>query len=1014
MKLFLSCVSSEFRSYRLLLANHLGAVRGGPYEIKVQEDFQQGGFTLLDRLADYVRECDLVIHLVGDACGARPNAEHLRTLFEHLGETAPDPLPEHSYTQWEYELAQKFGRRTLVYLAAPEAPRDCGSAIVQGDEEARIQREHRARIENSGKHYGLFTSRRSLTNQVFHDLDLGPDRKIANLPYRSLGSLFKGREQFLEQLRETLGSVEHRGHQRVAAITASATAATIHGLGGIGKTRAAIEFAHRYADDYTALLFVQADSDLSLKQNLASMCGPLVLDLAQNDEKELDLQVAAVLRWLQQHPGWFLILDNVDNEEAAKAAEELLAKLTPPAGQILITSRLSGWSKTVETLALDVLSETDAAEFLLERTEGKRRKQQDDAVRAHELAVELGQLALALEQAGAYIARYRSTFGGYMEEWQKRHDRVLEWFDERIMQYPSSVAITWQTSFDLLSEPARRLLQLLSWFAPDPIPESLLEAGGGPFLVEPADGSASDRVADTLPDARDALAELADYSLVKHSDEEPTFALHRLVQDVTRNFLNEGERLPCLKQALRWIDDAFNGDPLDVRNWHILEPLIPHARSIAFFALQKTIVIPTDCLMSNVGTIFFAKAQWSEAELLMRRAMEIKEKRYGTNHPKYAIGLNNLAQLLKITNRLSEAEPLMRRALEIDEENLGPDHPDVAMALHNLALLLQEKNRLNEAEPLMRRALESDEKNYGADHPTVARGLSYLAKLLRYTNRMNEAERMIRRALEIDEKSYGADHPRVAGDLSALAGLLQDTKRLNEAEPLMRRALEIDENCYGADHPRVARDLNNFSTLLRDTNRFNEAEPLIRRALAIDEKNFDADHPRVAIDLNNLVLLLSYTNRPTEAEPLMRRALAINEKSYGSNDPRVATDLNNLSLLLQGTNQLKEAEPLLRRALSIDEKSSGTDNPRNAILLMNLARLFKGTNRLNEAEPIMQRALNIFLAFKRDCGHEHPSFQSAACDYDQLLQEMGLDSVAVNEKLEEIGIQKKSAKNTSS
>jgi tetratricopeptide (TPR) repeat protein len=776
MKLFLSCVSSEFRSYRLLLANHLGAVRGCPYEIKVQEDFQQGGFTLLDRLADYVRECDLVIHLVGDACGARPSAEHLRTLFEHLGEAAPEPLPEHSYTQWEYELAQKFGRRTLVYLAAPEAPRDCGSAIVQSDEDARIQREHRARIENSGKHYGLFSSRRNLTNQVFHDLDLGPDRKITNLPYRSLGSLFKGREQFLEQLRETLGSVEHQGHQRVAAITASATAATIHGLGGIGKTRAAIEFAHRYADDYTALLFVQADSDLSLKQNLASMCGPLVLDLAQKDEKELDLQVAAVLRWLQQHPCWFLILDNVDNEEAAQAAEALLAKLAPPAGQILITSRLSGWSKAVETLALDVLSEADAAEFLLERTEGRRRKQADDAVRAHELAVELGQLALALEQAGAYIARYRSTFGGYMEEWQKRHDRVLEWFDERIMQYPTSVAITWQTSFDRLNEPARRLLQLLSWFAPDPIPESLLEAGGGPFAAEPVEGSATDCVADTLPDARDALAELADYSLVKYSDEEPFFTVHRLVQDVTRNSLQEDVSLARLKQALRWVRDASKGSPFDVRDWPTLDPLTPHDLSIATFADQEKIVEPTACLMMIVGCIFHAKAQYSKAEPLMRRALEIDEKSYGLEHPDVARDLNNLATLLQATNRLVEAEPLMRRALEIDEKSYGLEHPRVATELNNLAQLLKATNRLAEAEPLMRRALEIDEKSYGLEHPDVAIDLNNLAQLLQATNRLAEAEPLMRRMVKIllnFSRSTGYVHPNLQSAVNNYVNLLR-------------------------------------------------------------------------------------------------------------------------------------------------------------------------------------------------------------------------------------------------
>ncbi len=91
MKVFLSCVSSEFRSYRLKLADQRGVLKGQPYEVKVQEDFEQGGFTLLDMLADYVRECDLVIHLVGEVCGARPTAEHVRTMFAHLGVPLPGP-----------------------------------------------------------------------------------------------------------------------------------------------------------------------------------------------------------------------------------------------------------------------------------------------------------------------------------------------------------------------------------------------------------------------------------------------------------------------------------------------------------------------------------------------------------------------------------------------------------------------------------------------------------------------------------------------------------------------------------------------------------------------------------------------------------------------------------------------------------------------------------------------------------------------------------------------------------
>jgi tetratricopeptide (TPR) repeat protein len=811
MKLFLSCVSSEFKSYRLKLANHLAAARGESFTVKVQEDFQQGGFTLLEYLADFIRGCDLVIHLVGDACGARPEPEHVRALLRSLGQTPSDPLPTWSYTQWEYHLARRFGKRTLVYVAKPDAPRDRGLPVQQSDDDARLQQAHRDHIFRSGEHYKEMASPTNVVREIFFDLGLNPESvKVNNLPFKTLGSLFKGREGFLQQIREALGRVDHRGHQRFAAITASATAATVHGLGGIGKTRAAIEYAHRHADDFTALLFVRADSAASLEQNLASLCGSLVLDLPEKEARETEVQVAAVLRWLQQHPGWFLIFDNVDTDEAAQAVENLLSQLSS-AGQVLVTSRLSGWSGAVESLALDVLAEADAVAFLLEQTEERRRKQADDQDQAHRLAVELGQLALAVEQAGAYIVKHRLTFAQYLDLWQSKHDDVLTWFDERIMQYPLSVAVTWRTSFDQLTGAGRELLNLLSWFASDPIPESLLVAGGGPW------GDVASDHAVSSADPNDALADLEAYSLVTRAAESPTFSVHRLVADVTRRNLRDDMEYSALRRALRWLhgifvgragvrgksailrralrwlNGAFVGDPQDVRTWPTLDPLGPHVNAAATHADHAGIAEPTARLMADLGLLLDCKARYVEAEPLMQRALAIDQHSYGTEHPRVAINLNNLALLLQATNRLVEAEPLMRRALAIDEHSYGTEHPNVARDLNNLAQLLQARNRLTEAEPLIRRALAIDEQSYGTAYPRVATDLNNLAQLLKATNRLAEAEPLMRRALAIDEHSYGTEQPEVARDLNNLAALLQATNRLAEAEPLMRRALAIEE-----------------------------------------------------------------------------------------------------------------------------------------------------------------------------------------------------------------------------
>jgi len=678
---------------------------------------------------------------------------------------------------------------------------------------------------------------------------LPPDKTQAafrhNLPYASLNTLFQGREEILTRLRETL--------ERIPAGRATAIAGkAVHGLGGVGKTRLAVEYAWRHAAEYSTVLFVGAGSPADLRRNLAALSS--VLDLPEQEAKEEEVREAAVLRWLGEQPGWLLILDNVDSKDAAAAVDSLVSRLH--GGHVLLTGRLARWGVEVEPIELDVLVEEAAVEFLLARTE-KRRATKEDPTHASTLARELGGLPLALEQAGAYISERRLTLAAYLEEWRSRHDHVLSWFDEGISRYHASVAVTWQTSFDRLSAPARRLLERLAWLGPEPIPESLLDVPI-PDLPEPE------------PDLRDALVELETYSLVTRAGETPTFTVHRLVQDVTRRSLKNDPGNEALSQALRWLDDAFAGEghPQDVRTWPILEPLAPHAHAVASFADSADIAGPTARLMNNLGQLLDAKARLDEAEPLMRRALAIDEKSLGPEHPNVATDLNNLAQLLQATNRLDEAEPLMQRALAIDENSLGPEHPQVAVTLSNLAVLLKATNRLVEAEPLTRRALAISEKSFGSEHPDVATDLNNLALLLQDTDRLDEAEPLMRRALDIDEHSFGPQHPNAAIRLNNLASLLWSTNRFDEAEPLMRRALDIDENSFGPQHPRVAIRLNNLAQLLQATNRLTEAEPLMLRALVIFlefSRRTEHEHPRLQAAFGNYANLLQEMGK-SEAE----------------------------------------------------------------------------------------------------------------------------------------------------
>jgi tetratricopeptide (TPR) repeat protein len=374
-------------------------------------------------------------------------------------------------------------------------------------------------------------------------------------------------------------------------------------------------------------------------------------------------KIEAVLHWLEAHPTWLMILDNVDDAAAVAAVTKLMPRLQN--GHVVVTARATIFPTGFRKLEVDMLEEDDATRFLLERTAGDRVAAADDETKAREIAREFGGLALALEQAGAYIAKRRIRFAQYLELWSENRDKALAWSDATLTGSEKTLATTWVTSVDRLSPQSRRLLERLAMLAPDPIPDSLFDV--------PVPGEAADY------DAHEARAGLASYSLIAQRSGElggaKGFVVHRLVQDFARRAMSEERREEALPEALGWLDAAFLGDAQDVRTWPELDPLAPHALALAQQADEAGIAEPTARFFNDLAVLSYVKARYAEAEPLYRRALQISEASYGPDHLDVGIRLNNLGSLLQDTNRLAEAEPLKRRALKISEASYGPDHP---------------------------------------------------------------------------------------------------------------------------------------------------------------------------------------------------------------------------------------------------------------------------------------------------------------------------------------------------
>ncbi len=670
---FVSATSRDMKSYRAVVAEW---ARSRGYVVVVQDEFpvHSDYGTIVQMLRDKLAPCDAVVHLAGLFYGFEPT-------------NRPDGEQRRSYTQLEYELGKELRRQVFRFIAREDYPLD--QPILQSDEHAELQRKHRQRLTQGCEPFSATS--RTTGNELYYEFS-NPDElrkllgavvirgsmaKPSNLPYPSMGTLFKGRDEFLNQLREVL--VKKPTH--IAAVTAQQA---IHGLGGVGKTRTAVEYAWKHAHEYTALLFITADSPSNLQRSLAALCGALVLNLPEQDARKQPVQFAAAVRWLREHVGWFLIVDNVDTPEAAAALELLLQDLS--GGHVVITSRLAHWSRGVEALALDVLSEDAATDFLLERTADQRRAAPTDAADARALARELDCLALALEQAGAFIVKHCTRLADYHQRWKSMEPKVLKWFDKRAMKYPRSVAVTWQTSIKRMSKDGRRLLNVLCWLSPDPIPRDLAEK------ITTQEGEPS-------IDVETGLADLAAYSLARWNDSADAITIHRLVEEMTRYRLLEADRSGWLQRALRMMDDFVPVEPPanDVRSWPtIYVPCEKHLAAIVQRADQRKITAPTTRLMNALAGYLYTRCQYAEAEPLMRRALAIDEQSYGDQHPNVAAALNNLAQLLNATNRLAEAEPLMQRMVGIFvrfQILTGHPHPNLQAAIANHCALLEELGR---------------------------------------------------------------------------------------------------------------------------------------------------------------------------------------------------------------------------------------------------------------------------------------------------------------------------------
>jgi len=733
-----------------------------------------------------------------------------------------------------------------------------------------------------------------------------------NVPFRR-NPFFTGRADLLERLHGQLVQ-SHR-----AALTQS-TALT--GLGGVGKTQTAIEYAYRYRQDYHAVLWVRAASQETLTADMVALAQ--LLRLPGRESQDQMYIVAAVKRWLAREQSWLLILDNADD---LTLVEDMLP--AEAAGHIIVTTRAQATGSVAENLTVAKLDQAEGILLLLRRAKLLAPDAPlDNASRllytqAWAIVQALDGFPLALDQAGAYLEETGCNLADYLTLYERHRQFFLSRVGSESTDYPETIASTWLLSFGQVEQQnpaAADLLRLCAFLQPDAIAEEILTGGAAQL------GSVLGPVAADLLQLNEALRVLRRYSLVRRDPEARVLSLHRLVQAVLRDRLDTATERQWAERAVRTLNAAFL--EIDHTVWDRCQRLLPHAQVATALIEQYGLAFPEAVrLLHQTGSYLHARGLHTQAEPFLRQALRIGEAVWGVRHAEMARLLTDLGAAIHQQVKLDQAEPILLRSLAIREEVLGMQHTEVAESLNHLGELYIVQGKYEQAESIYLRSLAIWENPTGTGRVETVQGLSNalndLATLNRILGRFEQSERLDLRALRIREDLLGPDHPDTAESLNNLAVLYRDQGNYEQSERLLRRAVRIREQALGDEHPLVAISLGNLAQVLELRDNDVEAESLHLRALRIREEVYGPEYLDTAFSLNNLAVFYQRQGKYEQAEPLFLRALKIREQGLGPTHPHVARSLTRLAQLYQAQDQFERAEPLFARALAIFEQAFG-------------------------------------------------------------------------------------------
>ncbi|WP_191838090.1 FxSxx-COOH system tetratricopeptide repeat protein [Catellatospora chokoriensis] len=788
---------------------------------------------------------------------------------------------------------------------------------------------------------------------------------MRGLPPRN--PFFAGRDEALESLHSTLE----------AKTSAMALPYTLQGLGGVGKTQLAIEYAYRYSGSYDLVWWIPASGEDSIRRSLVSL--GKALGVPENSDVQYVIDSALdELRLGRLYSRWLLIFDN------ATEPQDIRKYFPQGMGHILVTTLSRSWAANSNLVEVDVFSAEESSAFLATRWPALTPEQ------SLALADKLGHLPLALDQAASFHEQTAMPAETYLNE----VDLVSMLYYSTPTEYPQPVGATWRITFDKLREQspaAAQLLQLCAFISSEPIAIPLLRGGRGADLPAELKEALRDELV-----FRKAVQELGKFALAQLDARRDFITVHNLVRAVLRDSLSPQERVENTHSAHEVLALANPGTPDRSDTWSRHAQLAPHIEDAGLVASEdphvRQVVIDQIRYRFAIGDSTFSRQ-------LAQRTFDVWRDKLGSDDVMTLRARFHLSNALRALGEYERARTESHETYQLLESTLGPDHTYCLQVSNSLGADLRFLGDFAAARVQDEETLERHRRVLGDDDLGTVRASHNLAVDLRLLGKFDASlqrdQDNLRRRLADDGGNASPETfdlvINIVRDLTGLGQYSLALRQQQEQLALFEIHLKNSRHRYLLDARR------NIVILTRKLGEYGKAAKLAEAEL---DSSRAVNGPRHALTLAATMTLMNTLRAKRDllnARTVGEEALAGYQERFVSEHPFILACAVNLAIVYRALNMREEAHELDEQTLQSLRRTLGDEHPYTIACMGNHTNNLAAAGLAEQSHALSQEVYDLAVAAR---GAHHPDTLASATNLALDLSAVGRHAEANNIRLQ--------------